>query len=373
MVTFELTRRAALKLAGGTIAGSHRRPRRTQSPDDVLVHVGYETRARRRSLKRLGKQTIRDFAFNALTLRLSGGEIDRLDDFTGIRYVEPVRPVHALESTLNYGVDRVDADIAHDHDETGQGADIAVVDTGIDNGHDRLDPNLGEGKAFVRAGWFHFTPWDDDHGHGTHCAGITGACKPNKGVSSESTLHPVKVLNGNGKGNTDDVAKGIEYVAEQGWDVANLSFGTEKSEVLADAVKYAEEHGVLLVASAADEEQGYPAREPEVLAVGATDVDDEVADFSPTDGSVDLLAPGVDVRSTVPAGFDRRSGTSMASAHVSGVAGLLMADGRTAADARDRLLETAEDLDHDEDEQGAGLVDAARATGHDSAADLTAD
>lgn len=373
MVMLELTRRGALKLAGGTIAGSHRRRRRDDSADDVLVHVGYETRARHRSLKRLGKQTIHDFAFDALTLRLSGREVERIANFNDIRYVEPIRPVYAHESTLNYGVDRVDADIAHDHDETGEGAHIAVVDTGIDNGHDRLKPNIGEGKAIVRAGWFHLTPWDDDHGHGSHCAGILGATNPEGGVTSESTIHSVKVLNANGKGNTDDVAKGIEHVAKQGWDVANLSFGTEKSNLLADAVKFADERGVLLVASAGHEEEGYPAREEEVLAVGATDADDEVADFSPTDGSIDLLAPGVDIRSTVPNGFDQRSGTSMASAHVSGVAGLVMAEGRTATEARDRLLNTAEDLDYPEDKQGAGLVDAARATGHDSAPDLRTD
>ena len=371
MVTLELTRRGALKLAGGTIAGSHWRPRRKQSPDDVLVHVGYENRARHRSLKRLSKRTIRDFAFDAVTLRLSGRDVERIANFNDIRYVEPVRPVYAHEETLNYGVDRVDADIAHDHDETGEGAHIAVVDTGIDNGHNRLKPNLGQGKAIVRAGWFHLTPWDDDHGHGSHCAGILGACKPKGGVTSESTLHPVKVLNAEGKGNTDDVAKGIEYVAKQGWDVANLSFGTEQSDLLADAVRFADERGVLLVGSAGSEEAGYPAREPEVLAVGATDADDEVADFSPTDGSIDLLAPGVEVRTTVPNGFDRRSGTSMASAHVSGVAGLLMAEGRTADEARDHLLDTAEDLDYTEDEQGAGLVDAARATGYDSSPDMT--
>lgn len=369
MVGLELTRRGLLKLTGGTIAGRPRRQRRRTDRESVLVHVGYSSRSGRRALERTGRKPVRDFAFDAATLRLSGREIERLSSFGEIRYIEPVRPVYSMEATLNYGVDRVDADIAHEHESTGEGADIAIVDTGIDNGHDRLKPNLGEGKAILRAGWFHLTPWDDDHGHGSHCAGIAGASEPRGGVTSESTLHPVKVLNGNGKGNTDSVAKGIEHVAEQGWDVANLSFGTEKSEILADACEYAKDEGVLLVASAGSEDRGYPAREPECLAVGATDESDQVADFSPTDGSVDLLAPGVDVRSTVPDGFDHRSGTSMASAHVSGAAGLLMADGRSATEARDRLLETTEALDLSADEQGAGLLDAARALGYESGAD----
>lgn len=366
MVTLELTRRGLLKLTGGTIAGSVRTPRTARQDDTRLVHVGYASRSGRRALDAVGRTPVRDFAFDAVTLRLSGREIERLSSFGEIRYIEPVRPVFSLEATLNYGVDRVDADVVHDNDETGDGTEIAVVDTGVDNGHDRLKPNLGDGKAFVRAGWFHLTPWDDDHGHGSHCAGILGASEPHNGVTSESTLHPVKVLNARGKGNTDDVAKGIEHVAEKGWDVANLSFGTEKSQVLADACQYAKDEGVLLVAAAGEEEQGYPAREPECLAVGATDEDDNVADFSPTDGSVDLLAPGVEVRSTVPGGYDHRSGTSMASAHVSGAAGLLMANGRTAEEAREQLLETAESLNLKADEQGAGLVDAARSLGYES-------
>lgn len=369
MVTLELTRRGLLKLTGGTIAGSVRTPRTARNNDARLVHVGYASRSGRRALDAVGRSPVRDFSFDAVTLRLTGREIERLSSVSEIRYIEPVRPVYSLEATLNYGVDRVDADVVHDHDETGEGADIAVVDTGIDNGHGRLKPNLGEGKAVVRAGWFHLTPWDDDHGHGSHCAGILGASKPHRGVASESTLHPVKVLNAKGKGNTDDVAKGIEHVADKGWDVANLSFGTEKSEVLADACRYAKDEGVLLVAAAGEAEQGYPAREPECLAIGATDQDDDVADFSPTDGSVDLLAPGVDVRSTVPGGFEQRSGTSMASAHVSGAAGLLMAEGRTADGVREHLIDTAEPLDLEADEQGAGLVDAARALGYDSDSD----
>lgn len=368
MVTLELTRRGVLQLAGGTIAGRTRVPR-SRRKDDVLVHVGYASRAGRRAVERVGKKPVRDFAFDAVTMRLAGHDIDRLGGFSDIRYVEPVRRVYSLEETLNYGVDRVDADIAHDNDSTGEGVDIAVVDTGIDNGHDRLKPNIGDGKAFVRAGWFHFTPWDDDHGHGSHCSGILGACDPKGGVTTASTLHPVKVLNGDGEGNTDDVAKGIEYVAEQGWDVANLSFGTAKSEVLADACQYAKEQGVLLVAAAGDEGYGYPAREPECIAVGATDQDDELADFSPTDGSVDLLAPGVDVLSTVPNGYDHRSGTSMASAHVAGVGGLLIAEGYSAENARDRLLETAEQLDVSDEGQGAGLVDAAEALGYETETD----
>lgn len=369
MVTLELTRRGVLQLAGGTIAGSTRRPRNRRTDDTALVHVGYDGRIGRRILSRVRRDPVRTFGFDAVTLRLDGGEIDRLTNFNDIRYVEPVRPVYSLAETLNYGVDRVDADIAHEHEETGDGADIAVVDTGIDDAHNRLEPNLGEPKAIVRAGWFHLTPWDDDHGHGSHCAGILGATDPHGGVSSDSTIHPVKVLNGAGKGNTDNVAQGIEYVADKGWDVANLSFGTTKSEILADACQYAAEEGVLLVAAAGGEGRGYPAKEPECLAVGATNEDDEIADFSPTDGSVDLLAPGVEVRSTVPSGYDHRSGTSMASAHVSGAAGLLKANGWTTSDARERLMETAEPLDLDPDEQGAGLVDVARALGYGTAPD----
>jgi hypothetical protein len=108
----------------------------------------------------------------------------------------------------------------------------------------------------------------------------------------------------------------------------------------------------------------FPARHPEVVAVSATDVYDNLASYSSTGPEVDIAAPGSSILSTVPGGLARYSGTSMACPHVSGAAGLLMSAGSSAAEARDRLLNTAEDIGLGATEQGSGLLDVEAAVGN---------
>ncbi|MFB6173150.1 MAG: S8 family serine peptidase [Halobacteriales archaeon] len=362
------TRRDVLRRAGAATVGvgaAGRTDRRAP-----LVHVGYASRTARRTAFRIADGTVREFAFDAATLRLTRPNAERLRRRDDVRYVEPVRPVYRLESdeaaVLDDGMRRVEADRVHEQSVTGAGAHVAVVDSGVARTHDALSPNLGAGKAVVSAGIFHFfTPWADDHGHGTHCAGIAGAAPPQPGVASAPTLHAVKVLDGEGEGTTDDAAAGIQHVAERGWDVANLSFGGPRSSVLADACAYARRRGVLPVAAAGKPGEAYPAKEPECFAVGATDGAGSIAGFSPTDGSVDLVAPGLGVRSTLPDGYGTRTGTSMACSFVAGAAALLASRGYSPDGIEARLRRTATDLDADEDAQGAGRLDVAAALGVD--------
>ncbi|PSQ01551.1 peptidase S8, partial [Halobacteriales archaeon QS_5_70_17] len=149
---------------------------------------------------------------------------------------------------LPWGVDRVDGDVAHTNGETGNGADIAIIDTGIDDDHPDLQTNVGAGKAYVDCRGRNCNyPWSDDNDHGTHCAGIADAVDNGEGVvgvATEATLHAVKVLDRNGSGSYSDVAAGIEYTADQGWDVSSMSLGGGKSSVVEDACEYAFEKGV---------------------------------------------------------------------------------------------------------------------------------
>lgn len=272
--------------------------------------------------------------------------------------------------------------MAYENGYDGAGADVAVLDTGIDSDHPNLQANLGKGKAFVECSGCNGNtcnyPWDDDHDHGSHVSGVacaTPSCECRIGVAPEATLHAVKVFDCNGQGSYSDIAAGLRWVADQGYDVANMSFGSSSgSATLHDAVKYAHDNGVTQVAAAGNDGPctdciAYPAKYDEVIAVGSVDCNDFLSAFSSTGPEMELVAPGEDVYSTIPGGCDRYTGTSVAAPFVSGAAALLRVNGYGHGEARKRLQDTAEDIGLSSNEQGYGLVDVAAAVGLDSSDD----
>jgi subtilisin len=380
----DLSRRTVLGLAAG-LAGTAAAGLAAGSPDDtVRVNVGYERPSGARAARREADRVHYEFAFEALTIETSRAGAGRLSRRGDVRYVEIDAPLRTVAQDLPWGIDRVDAEVAHANGDTGDGADVAIIDTGIDATHPDLMANLGEGKAFVgsTATGTGTPAWQDDNGHGTHCAGIADAVDNDigvVGVSTKATLHAVKVLSASGVGLTSDVAKGIEYVGDKGWDVGSLSLGGPASGTLQDACQYAVDRGVLLVAAAGNDGPcsdcvGYPAAYSTVQAVSATSRDDSLADFSSTGPEIELAAPGDSIYSTYLGGtYATLSGTSMACPHVSGAGGQLMANGYTATEARQRLNDTAEDVGLPSNEQGNGLLDVANALGYDSSDDLGGD
>ncbi|WP_254537156.1 S8 family peptidase [Halomarina litorea] len=335
----------------------------------------------------------------AVAGRFSDKAVEQLRRRRDVRYVEEDGTMHAIHGdagargprnggggdvgttaaqTLGWGVDRVDAEVAHANGATGASADVAVLDTGIDSDHPDLQGNLGAGKAFVKARGKYAEKWDDDNDHGTHCAGIADGIDNGEGVvgvSTAATLHAVKVLDKRGSGSFSDIAAGVQYVADQGWDVGSMSLGASSgSQTLKDACQYAVDRGVFLVAAAGNSGPcsdcvGYPAKYSTVVAVSSTAPGDSLSGFSSTGPEVELAAPGTDIYSTVPGGYDTFSGTSMACPHVAGAAGLLMANGDSNTTARSQLGSTAEDIGLSANESGAGLLDVAAALGLPSSDD----
>lgn len=306
-----------------------------------------------------------------------------------IRYVEELQFDTAFYSLpdqiLPWGVDRVDAEIAHNGGNTGSGIDVVISDTGIDADHPDLEANLGDG----------FVPdsndecadsshpdgscdedWDDDSGnsHGSHVAGTVGAIDNGEGVigvAPDVTLHALKILP---SGSHTAIEEGLKWAADQGYDVVNMSHGGSDSGPKQDGIEYAANRGVLLVAAAGNTGGNveFPAAYDEVIAVSNITDDDAIRGDSSRGSEIDIGAPGDQIPSAANDGEYRNlGGTSMASPHVAGAGAQLIANGEDAAGARDTLEETAEDIGLSDTEQGNGLLDLANALGHDSANDLT--
>lgn len=207
---------------------------------------------------------------------------------------------------------------------------IAVVDTGVDLTH----PDL---KSKVVSGYDTINNDDDpsdDHGHGTHVAGIAAAITNNTagvaGTDWGAKIMPVKVLSGDGWGTDVTVAEGIIWAADHGAKVINMSLGGYGfSQTMQDATDYANEKGVVICAAAGNEATTdilYPAGNSGVLGIAALDVDGARAWFSNYNSSVDLAAPGVYVLSTFwrdGHAYAYLSGTSMATPFASGTAALV--------------------------------------------------
>lgn len=236
---------------------------------------------------------------------------------------------------------------AWDVTQGSSGVMIGVVDTGVDLTHPDLAAKVRAdlGYNFVN----NTTSAQDDNGHGTHVAGIAAAITNNNtgvaGGCPGCSIVPVKVLDANGSGTYSAVASGIRYAADQGVKVINLSLGgSSRSRTLEDAVNYANGKGVLLACAAGNNNtsaRNYPAYYTACVAVAATDQNDNKASFSTYGSWVDTSAPGVSIYSTYLNGtYQSLSGTSMATPHVAGLAGLLFSQGRTQTDVRTRLTST---------------------------------
>ncbi len=331
----------------------------------------------------------------------------RLEDRPGVRYVEPNATFKATANASTVPGDRLFAQqwaLASVDGigapgawwtSRGAGAVIAVVDTGIDLAHPDLAANLwtnpheapgngidDDGNGFVDdvhganvlAGSGDVR---DGYGHGTAMSGAAAAAANTigvTGVAPGAKIMPVKVLGDDGSGNTSSVIAGVRYAIASGADVVNLSLnGPERSLALEETLTAAKAAGVVVVASAGndggnrDASPSYPASVPggQVLPVAAQSQDGGLAPFSGYGRTMLLAAPGQDVLSTARGGgYANTSGTSVATAQVSGAAALLAAarPAATPDQIRDALVGGTRRMPMDAAMVGSGgSLDASRA------------
>lgn len=239
---------------------------------------------------------------------------------------------------------------------------VAVLDTGVDYNHEDLSSNMWtrpdslapyhdkELGTIDDSNGFNAIDNDsdpmDDNGHGTHCAGIIGAEGENDlgiaGVNWKVKIMPLKFMNAGGSGTTKDAIEAISYAIDRKKAGVNVriisaSWGsTQRSRALEAVIRKAYENDILFVAAAGnastdnDRLPHYPSsyNVPNVISVAALDRNDQLASFSNFGvKSVAIAAPGVDILSTwLGNGYEEKSGTSMATPVISGVAALVLAE-----------------------------------------------
>lgn len=244
----------------------------------------------------------------------------------------PQLPLFPVE-TIPWGLWRIRAPLMWEMTR-GAGARVAVLDTGgFNSSHLDLPLNYGGCVSFVDLGDKEEpAPCLDGNGHSTHVSGTIAARENLAGVVGivpEAEIWNVKVLSDGGSGTWSWIIAGLEWATENDVDVVNMSFGGFfDSPDLHDACDAAAAAGVILVAAAGNSGSfwgvefntiAFPGRYESVFSVAAIDANGNVADFSSIGEEMDFAAPGVDVLSTVPDGWeDGWNGTSMASPHVTG-------------------------------------------------------
>ncbi|HTI22225.1 MAG TPA: S8 family peptidase [Kutzneria sp.] len=292
-------------------------------------------------------------------------------------------------ATLDHSVPQIGAPTAWAAGYTGTGVTVAVLDTGVDNTHpDLATQEIGEKN-------FSGSPDDKDHyGHGTHVASIvagTGAKSGGKyrGVAPGARLLDVKVLGDNGSGADSGIIAGMQWAAENGAKVINMSLGGDNGpdiDPIEEAVNtLSAKYGVLFVIAAGNYGPvkgtiDSPGSADAALTVGAVDRDNQIAEFSGRGPRIegglikpDITAPGVEITAALsttakigdPAadGYTRLSGTSIATPHVAGAAALLAQQhpDLTGAQLKALLVGASTPTPGATPfEQGAGRVDSAK-------------
>ncbi|MCF1507196.1 S8 family peptidase [Streptomyces glomeratus] len=341
----------------------------------------------RRTLKSLNADAVQTPQRDAAELWKAVTDGDRTASGVAHVWLDGVR-----RASLDKSVPQIGAPTAWHAGYDGKGVKVAVLDTGVYADHPDLKGQVIESKNFSTA-----ATTADKVGHGTHVASIvagTGAKSHGKykGVAPGAKILSGKVLDDEGYGDDSGILAGMEWAAQQGAAVVNLSLGGPDSPgtdpLEAEVDKLSEQKGILFAVAAGNEGEmgdrtiGSPGSAADALTVGAVDDGDRLAPFSSRgpglDGAIkpDVTAPGVNITAAAapgslidkevgekPAGYLTISGTSMATPHVAGAAAILKQEHPdwTFAELKSALTGSAKGGNYTPFQQGSGRIAVDRA------------
>ena len=264
------------------------------------------------------------------------------EGFDSLATGESIRDMMS-EGPVSIGADELGAELKNVNGQVR----VAVLDTGVSFAAEYLSGRIDQANAYSFIDWCNVDVSKDDPsdcdsssaGHGTHVSGIIARCTEQ--VGGRVKILPVRVLDNSGCGTLSTVIKGIEYAANNGAQVINMSLGGDadpRNTAISDAVKYAVGKGVTVVVAAGNENDDTMNHEPsnisECVVVGAVDGNKDRAGFSNYGQTLDVVAPGVSIVSCVYyykygrnglslVTYARQSGTSMATPHAAGASALI--------------------------------------------------
>lgn len=226
-----------------------------------------------------------------------------------------------LAGEVNWGMDVFGVDALRTI-SLGEGVICGIVDTGVDEEHPIIKPNLIGAKDFTGSRY----GYADKNGHGTHCTGTVGGTDPRIGVGYKLKLVHGKGLGDSGSGSDRQIVNAMQYCVSQGASVISASLGSSSpAQYINDACTELAEQGIWLIYAAGNSGAGtpdidWPGRHKDVISVAALNQNLTPASFTSAGAKIDTAGPGVNIWSAKPGGmYQQMSGTSMATPFVAGL------------------------------------------------------